>query len=127
MENETMEVFSAAHDAASMKKPRLEALLSPEMNPVRVGLRLTAMRETLGLSKAQLADSVGLDRSALTRIEKGEEGLSITKAALIADLYDFGLNYLYRANVQDTPSSLRHQLLAELHKLRSLPPGENES
>lgn len=116
-----MEIFSAQADAAAMKKPRLEMFLSPEMRPERVGARLTAMRETLGLSKAQFADAVGLDRSALTRIEKGEEGLSITKAGIIADLYDFGLNYIYRANLNDTPLNLRPQLLVALHRLRSLP------
>lgn len=116
-----MEIFSAQADASAMKKPRLEMFLSPEMRPERVGARLTAMRETLGLSKAQFADAVGLDRSALTRIEKGEEGLSITKAGIIADLYDFGLNYIYRANLNDTPLNLRPQLLVALHRLRSLP------
>lgn len=116
-----MEIFSANADAAPMTKARLETLLSPEMRPERVGARVTAMRETLGLSKAQFADAVGIDRSALTRIEKGEEGLSISKAGMIADLYDFGLNYIYRANINDTPIALRPQLLVELHRLRSLP------
>lgn len=122
-----MENFSLEVQCLAMKKPRLEALLSPEMRPERVGARLTAMREVLHLSKAQFADSVGIDRSALTRIEKGEEGLSVAKAGIIADLYDFGLNYIYRANLNDTPLALRPQLLVELHRLRSLPPDTSEN
>lgn len=114
-----MEKISVRPDIQAMKKPRSEALLSPEMNPERVGQRVTALRETLRLSKAQFADSVGLDRSALTRIENGTEGLGLVKANTIADLYGFGLNYIYRGDLADVPADMRPQLLLELHATRS--------
>lgn len=104
-----------------MKAPKIESLLSPEMAPDRVGPRVTAMREALHLSKAQFADSVGLDRSALSRIEKGVDGLGIAKAMTIADLYRFGLNYIYRGDLADVPADIRPALLVELHTIGALP------
>ena len=120
-----MEIFSAGADAAPMKKPKsntdANALLSPEMRPDRVGIRVTAMREALKMSSAQIADSAGIDRSLWTRIEKGKEGLSIKNAVILSDLYGFGLNYIYRANINDVPLELRPEILNQLHRLRSLP------
>lgn len=116
-----MEFPSNQTDFLAMTKSKLEALLPPEMNPTRVGARVTAMREVLRLAKGKFADSIGLDRSALTRIEKGDEGLGIAKAVIISDIYGFGLNYLYRGDLSDTPLQLRSSLLNELHTLRALP------
>lgn len=104
-----------------MKPPKIETLLSSEMNPDRVGPRVTAMREALRLSKAQFADSIGLDRSALSRIERGIDGLGIAKAMTIADRYGFGLNYIYRGDLADVPSNTLSTLLLELHALGVLP------
>lgn len=116
-----MEIISLLTDCCAMNKSKLESLLSPEMNPLRVGARVAALRETLRLSKSAFADSIGLDRSALTRIERGAEGLGIAKAVLISDIYGFGLNYLYRADLSDAPLHLRPTLLVELHARSALP------
>jgi DNA-binding XRE family transcriptional regulator len=78
------------------------------------------MRETLALSKAQLADSVGLNRSSLTKIEKGELGLDIAVGEAFATVYGFGLNYLYRGDVSDVPEKHRAALLANLVTYRAL-------
>lgn len=90
------------------------ALVPSEARPERVGPRITAMRETLALSKAQLADSLGLDRSTLTKIEKGKTGLDIQHGITIAERYGFGLNFIYRGDVSDTPDRLRARLLVEM-------------
>jgi transcriptional regulator with XRE-family HTH domain len=114
-----MEKKSAMQDCRPMKPPKIELLLSAEMNPERVGQRVIALRESLRLSKAQFADSIGLDRSALSRIERGAEGLGLIKATTIADLYGFGLNYIYRGDLSDVPEGMRPTLLVELHAARS--------
>lgn len=116
-----MEIFSLRADGGAMRAPKLETLLSPEMSQDRVGKRVTALRETLRLQKSQFADSIGLDRSALSRIEQGKEGLGLAKAALIADQYRFGLNYIYRGDLNDVPVELRPVLLVELHTVGALP------
>ena len=116
-----MEIFSAILNVSHMSKIKPDSLLAPEMSPDRVGRRLTAMRDVLRLQKSQLADSIGLDRSALTRIENGKEGLGLAKANLIADLYGYGLNYLYRGDLNDIPTEARAELLVALHAVRALP------
>lgn len=116
-----MEIFSSMVDFLPMRKPKLETLLAPEMRPERVGKRVTAMREALGLTKAQFADSVGIDRSALTRIEKGEEGLGIAKAAMIAGLYDVEMDFTFRGKLSDVPASLRPKIVQFLLDLDALP------
>ena len=82
--------------------------------PDRVGPRVTALREAMALSRAQLADSIELDRSTLTKIEKGKTGLDIAKAVMIADKYGIGLNFIYRGDLSDVPERLRPRLLVEM-------------
>jgi transcriptional regulator with XRE-family HTH domain len=89
-------------------------LLPAESRPERVGPRVTAMRETLSLTKAQFADSIDLDRSTLTKIEKGETGLDIAKGEAIAAVYGFGLDFIYRGELADVPDRHRQQLMTEL-------------
>lgn len=95
-------------------------LIPRESRPERVGPRVTAMRETLAMSKAQLADSIGLDRSQLTKVENGETGLAIEKAERVATLYGFGLNFIYRGDLSDTPDRLRPQLLVNMATFRAM-------
>ncbi|MES2814506.1 MAG: helix-turn-helix transcriptional regulator [Pseudomonadota bacterium] len=90
------------------------AFLSAEMHPDRVGARVTAMRLALQLSKAQFADSLGLDRSSLTKIEAGSKGLDIVTGAKIAEIYGFGLDFIYRGTLTDVPEAHRSEVLAEL-------------
>lgn len=114
-----MDVFPINAEGAPMKKPLTAALLSPEMNPERVGERVTALREALGKSKAQFADAIQLDRSSLTKIEAGSKGLDIAVGARIAEMFGAGLDYLYRGLLTDVPESLRVQVMAEIHAARS--------
>jgi DNA-binding XRE family transcriptional regulator len=119
MEKTSMAVFSTAPDNRSMKKV-LDSLIPRESRPDRVGPRITAMRETLGLSKAQFADSVSLDRSSLTKIEKGEAGLDIATGVTISELYGFGLDFIYRGDLSDVPQSHRPQLRVNMVMYRAM-------
>lgn len=100
-------------------KKLLNDLIPNESRPERVGPRVTALRETLNMSKAQLADSIGLDRSTLTKVEKGEMGLDIARGEAIAVLYGFGLDFIYRGDVSDVPDRHRARLLVELATFRN--------
>lgn len=114
-----MDVFSINAEGAPMKKPLSAAFLSPEMNPERVGERVTALREALGKSKAQFADAIQLDRSTLTKIEAGGRGMDIAVGARIAEMFGAGLDYLYRGQLTDVPEALRIQVMAEIHAARA--------
>ncbi len=95
------------------------AFLSSEMHPDRVGERVTALRMCLHLSKAQLADSIGLDRSTLTKVEAGTKGLDVIAGARIAELYGFGMDFIYRGTLTDVPDQQRTTILAEIHAART--------
>lgn len=91
-----------------------EFLIERESRPERVGPRITAIRETLHLMKAEFADTIGLDRSTLTKVENGVTGLDIAKGERIASLYGFGLDFIYRGDLSDVPLDLRPELMAQL-------------
>ena len=114
-----MDEFSIRREPAPMKKLLLSALISPEMHPDRVGERITALREALGLSKAEFADSLQLDRSTLTKVEQGSRGLDVVVGARIADLYNAGMDYIYRGQLSDVPEPLRPKVMAYTHSARA--------
>lgn len=93
-------------------------IIAAESRPERVGPRITALRMSLGMSKAEFADALSYDRSTLTKVESGTAGLDIAVAERIALLYDFGLGFIYRGDVSDVPASQRLSVLAHLHGKR---------
>lgn len=95
-------------------KKLINKLLPTESRPERVGPRITAMREALGLKKSELADTIDLDRSTLSKIENGTVGLDIAKGEAIAAIYGFGLDFIYRRELADVPEKYRDQLLLQL-------------
>ncbi len=112
-----MEILSIASDYQAMKK-LVESLIHLESRPEKVAPRITAIRETLGLTKAEFADSIHLDRSSLTKIENGKSGLDIAVGEIIAAMYGFGLDFIYRGDLSDVPLDLRPELLKNLAAAR---------
>lgn len=109
-----------SHSAQGCGMKTLAAkLIDRESRPERVGPRITALRETLGLSKSQFADTVGVDRSTLSKVEKGSTGLDIAHGERIAILFGFGLDYIYRGDLSDVPLALRPQLLVNMVTYRA--------
>lgn len=101
-------------------KKFIDSLIPHESRPEKVGPRITAVRLSLKQSKAQFADSIRLDRSTLTKIEKGEKGLDIAIGENIFALYGFGLDFIYRGEVSDIPYDLRPNVLNILAKVRKI-------
>lgn len=91
-----------------------EKLISRESRPARVGPRVCAIRETLEMTKAQFADSIGLNRSSMTKIERGEMGLDIAMGERVSALYRFGLDFIYRGDLSDVPSALLPRVMQHL-------------
>ena len=102
-----------------MKRIVENAVLSAEMRPDKVGVRITALRKSLHLSKAQFADMLEYDRSSLTKVENGTKGLDIFVGARIADMFGAGLDYIYRGVISDVPQEMRADIVAEIHAARS--------
>lgn len=50
-----------------------------------LGRRIAEQREKAGLTQAQLAKAIGLERTAISRIEQGRQGLDTLQLTAIAD------------------------------------------
>jgi transcriptional regulator with XRE-family HTH domain len=61
-----------------------------------VAENIRAIRETLGWSQTRLADQAGLPQSAISRLETGERGISVTDLARIADAFEIDPAILLR-------------------------------
>lgn len=102
------------HVQPKLMKNMLEKLIERESRPANVGPRVTAIRMTVKLSKAEFADAVGVDRSSLTKIERGDAGLDIAVGERIAVIFGFGLDFIYRGELSDVPLSQRDALMVNL-------------
>lgn len=76
--------------------------------------RLIAAREALGLSKAEFADNIGIDRSSYTKIEKGLKPLLPREAHRIWQLYGIDLNFIYLGQVGGLPANLSSKVMQNL-------------
>lgn len=108
-----MDVFSGGRHTRPMPS-LVTILLPPETQPPAVGKRLRAFREALCMSQAEFADAIGLDRSSMTRIEKGNAGLSIRTGMIVRRLYGVGLDFIYMGDLSDLPFDLRAAVLDKL-------------
>lgn len=113
-----MEIFSATSQDAGMPKLAL-SFIERRSHPDQVAPRVFAIREHLRMSKAEFAKAVGVDPSSLTKIEKGTAGLDIAVAERIATLYGFGLDFIYRGELNDVPLAHRPEILNLMHTHRT--------
>ena len=60
----------------------------------RMAERIRSLRIDLGLTKAEFARKVGLDGSAITRIESGESYIALDTARNIARLFNVTVDEL---------------------------------
>ena len=82
---------------------------------VMVARRLAAARLALGLTKAEFADIIGIDRSSYTKIEKGLKPLLPPTARAIFRLYGVDMNYFYLGQLGGLPSNLSSKVIAHLN------------
>ncbi|WP_306131026.1 helix-turn-helix domain-containing protein [Roseovarius sp. MMSF_3350] len=83
-------------------------------HPRAVGRRVQALREFNGRSKAEFADSVGIDRTSFIRIERGEKPLKADMAYKIAERWGVSMDFLYRGRMTELPPSLADNLMKSL-------------
>lgn len=82
-------------------------------DPEMVSPRLALVREALGLSKAEFADAIGLDRSSYTKVEKAEKPLLPHIAFKIWELYGVDMNYIYLGRMDGLSSRMSSQLTSQ--------------
>ena len=72
-----------------------------------LGARIARARDLAGQSQVALGDSVGLDRSAISRLEQGERKLSVPELVLIAQALGRPLSFFVAAPVPAVVSRRR--------------------
>lgn len=82
--------------------------------PDMVTPRLIALRLALGLSKAEFADIIGIDRSSYSKIEKANKPLLPKDAHRIWQLYGVDMNFLYLGQVGGLPAALSTKVISNL-------------
>jgi DNA-binding XRE family transcriptional regulator len=81
-------------------------------DPVMVTPRLILVRESLGLSKAEFADRIGIDRSSYTKIEKADKPLLPHTAFRIWELFGADMNFIYLGRRDGLTESMSKKLTA---------------
>lgn len=87
---------------------------SEPTSPPLVARRLACLRAALGLSKAEFADIIEIDRSSYVRIEKGVKPLLPPTALRIYHLWGVDMNFLYLGHLSGLPSSLSSKVTSAL-------------
>lgn len=75
-------------------------MVKVEFSDESVGGRIRYARESLGMSQGALADELGVDRSAIVRIEKGTRKVSATELAALGTVLDRSFSWFLQP---DTP------------------------
>ena len=82
------------------------------MNREKIGDKLRIARESMGMTQEMAATSIGLSRTAITKIESGERQLSSLELTKLAKLYHRSINFFFNDKNND-------DLLVELHRATS--------
>ncbi|MCB1401267.1 MAG: helix-turn-helix transcriptional regulator [Rhodobacteraceae bacterium] len=83
-------------------------------HPEAVGRRLRALREYRKKTRAEFAESVGIDATSYGRIEKGAKILKADMAYKIAERWGVSMDFLYRGRLTELPESLADSLMKNL-------------
>ena len=59
-----------------------------------LGKRLRALRESVGLSQAKLAQEVGSNQSSINRYENGQAAPTVELLRKYADYFDVSMDYI---------------------------------
>lgn len=60
-----------------------------------IGSRLVSLRKVKGISQTKLAELTKLDRTYISRIERGKQNMTMTTLIFICDCLDVTLNELF--------------------------------
>lgn len=89
----------------------------PSFDPKAVGLRLQALREHHGMTRADFAASVEIDATSYGKIEKGDKPLKAEMAYRIAEKWAVTMEYLYRGRLTEIPPKLADSLIKNIKTL----------
>jgi len=71
-----------------LKNAEFKKLFETEKKKLEISLAISDLRKKKRLSQAELAEKIGLRQSAIGRIEKGEQNLTIKTLQKIAEAFN---------------------------------------
>ena len=71
------------------------------LTQIEVGAKIARLRDERDVAQRRLAAEIGLDPSALSRVESGERGLAVGELVAIAKILDVSMDELLRDDVAE--------------------------
>lgn len=72
-----------------------------------MGKRLKALRESIGISQAKMAEAIGSTQSSINRYENGQSTPSVELFCRYADFFDVSLDYIFART--DKPQGITYE------------------
>ncbi len=83
--------------------------MSKELDHTALGVRLREARDYVGLTQDDVANAVGLSRSAISQIESGQRGLDAIELTRFATIYRRPVTYFVGdASTPPLPKEIEH-------------------
>lgn len=73
------------------------------LTPAEVGAKIARLRDERSVPQRRLATEIGLDPSALSRVESGDRGLAVGELVAIAEFLDVSMDQLLSDDVVAEP------------------------
>lgn len=111
-----------AHQVGAMSVAPRESLPDPvltEMSPERIAWRLRLLREALGMTKSQISDDLGIERTYWSRFENGVRPVSYHVGALLVARYGVTLDFLILGRWDKLPVDLSASLRKAEARIKS--------
>ena len=87
------------------------------IDPLALGQRIRQAREQAGLSQTQVANTLNLDQSSISELERGRRRLFVSELLELARLFDRPVLYFLNSETEQSDRDL--QLLQYFHRLPS--------
>lgn len=86
------------------------------IDPAAVGERLVQLRDFHEINQGDFADSVGIDRSSYSKIERGTKPLKADMAYAISERWGVTMDFLYRGRLTDLPRGMADTFISNRTK-----------
>jgi transcriptional regulator with XRE-family HTH domain len=100
--------MSEVKDGSTNKREDKSSKSQEEENKLEIDVakQIISLRKTLGLSQKELAEKLNTKQSAISRIEKGEQNISIGLLEKIADALGVEVNVSLNFTQQNAPTAM---------------------
>ena len=99
-------------DMTTAPKNQLPAEMTAEMRPEAIAYRLELIRRAADLSKSEIADALGIERSYWSRFEGGKRAITEPVAALLVDRFGVTLDFVFLGRWHTLPFEAAQKLRA---------------